>query len=213
MLADSAGVSLAGGDTAQSLHGILADVMVLGSVPKGRAILRSTARAGDRIYVSGELGGSAATLDRLKSSAKHKLNSHYFPQHFWPQLRLALGRVLRERGLASSMIDISDGLSTDLGHISEESGVGAEIFAEAIPRASIGKHTHEVDLEFALHGGEDYELLFTVPTNHQLPSRLAGVPLTEIGFITRKKKIILRNTDGKQSRLQAKGWEHLKGSK
>jgi thiamine-monophosphate kinase len=212
-LADSAGASLAGGDTAQSPHGVLADVMVLGSAPKGKAILRTGARAGDRIYVSGELGGSAATLDQLKSSATHKLNPSHFPQHFWPQPRLALGRMLRERELASAMIDISDGLSTDLTHICEESGVGAEILAEAIPRATIGKHLHEVDLQFALHGGEDYELLFTVPANHQLPSRLSGIPITEIGFITRSKKIILKDTDGKKSRLEARGWEHFKTRK
>jgi thiamine-monophosphate kinase len=212
-LADSAGVSLAGGDTAQSLHGILADVMVLGSAPKGKAVLRSGARAGDRIYVSGELGGSAATLDQLRRSAKHKLNQNHFPHHFWPQARLGLGRILRERGIASAMIDISDGLSTDLTHICEESGVGAEILADAIPRASIGKHSHEVDLQFALHGGEDYELLFTVPAKHQLPSRLAGVPITEIGFVTRNRKILLKNADGKTSRLEAKGWEHFKNRK
>ncbi|HSS96210.1 MAG TPA: thiamine-phosphate kinase [Terriglobales bacterium] len=212
-LADGVGVSLAGGDTAQSLHGILADVMVLGSVPKGKAILRSAARAGDRIYVSGELGGSAATLDRLRSSVTHRLNPSHFPQHFWPQPRLALGRLLRDRSLASAMIDISDGLSTDLTHICEESGMGAEILAEAVPRASIGKHSHEVDFPFALHGGEDYELLFTVPAKHQLPSRLAGVPITEIGYIIQNKKIIFKNADGKKSRLEAKGWQHFKNRK
>jgi len=212
-LADSVSVTLAGGDTAQSLHGILADVMVVGSSPKGKAILRSGARVGDRIYVSGEVGGSAATLDRLRRSAKHKLNPHHFPHHFFPQARLRLGRILRERGIPSAMIDISDGLSTDLTHICEESGVGAEILAEAVPRASIGRHSHEVDLQFALHGGEDYELLFTVPAKHQLPFRLAGVPITEIGFITRNKKVLLKNADGKASRLEARGWEHFKNRK
>jgi len=212
-LADNTGVTLAGGDTAQSPHGILADVMVLGSAPKGKAVLRSGAKAGDRIYVSGELGGSAATLNHMMSSPKHKLNPDYFPKHFWPQPRLTLARILRERGLASAMIDISDGLSTDLNHICEESDVGAEIHADAIPLASIGKHSHEVDLQFALHGGEDYELLFTVPAKHQLPSRLAGVAITEIGYITRNKKIILKNANGKRSRLAAKGWEHFKNRK
>jgi thiamine-monophosphate kinase len=212
-LADAEGVSLAGGDTAQSPAGILADVVVLGSVPKGKAVLRSGARAGDRIYVSGELGGSAAALKQLTASAKHKLNPNYFPHHFSPQPRVALGRTLRERGLASAMIDISDGLSTDLAHICEESGVGAEMLTEAIPRATIGKHSHEVDLQFALHGGEDYELLFTVPPSHQIPSRFAGVTVTEIGFITRKKQVILKNIDGTKSRLKPQGWEHFKSHK
>ena len=212
-LADSAGVSLGGGDTAQSPGGILADVMVLGSVPRGKAILRSGARAGDGIYVSGELGGSAATLAQMMSSSKHKLNPNHFPQHFSPQPRLALGRMLRERGLASAMIDISDGLSTDLSHICEESGVGAEILAHAIPGAAIGKHSHEVDLQFALHGGEDYELLFTAPHNHHVSSRLAGVAITQIGRITRNTKIFLRNADGGKSLLKSKGWEHFKSRK
>jgi thiamine-monophosphate kinase len=209
-LADKFGVSLAGGDTAQSPGGILADVMVVGSAPKGKAILRSGASPGDQIYVSGELGGSAATLERLRSARDHKVNSRYFPRHFFPEPRLALARVLRERGLASAMIDTSDGLSTDLSHICEESGVGAEILAEAIPRATIGKHSHEVDLEFALHGGEEYELLFTVPHDKAIPSRLAGVPVTHIGRIIRDKKMWLENSSGSRSRLRSQGWEHFK---
>lgn len=212
-LADSFGISLAGGDTAQSPGGVLADVMVLGSAPKGKAVLRSGANVGDGIYVSGELGGSAATLAQIMSLSKHKLNPNHFPQHFFPQPRLALGRVLRERALTSAMIDISDGLSTDLAHICEESGVGAEILSEAIPRAAIGKHSHEVDLQFALHGGEDYELLFTAPHNYHISSRLAGVAITQIGRVTQNKKIFLRNADGVKCRLKAQGWEHFKSRK
>lgn len=212
-LAESFGVTLAGGDTAQSPGDILADVMVFGSAPKGKAILRSKANVGDGIYVSGELGGSAATLAQMMGSSKHKLNPNHFAQHFYPQPQLALGRILRERGLASTMIDISDSLSTDLIHICEESGVGAEILAEAIPRAAIGKHSHEVDLQFALHGGEDYELLFTAPHDHHISSRLAGVAITQIGQITQSKKIFLKNSNGSKSRLKAQGWEHFKSHK
>jgi thiamine-monophosphate kinase len=208
-LADKFGITLAGGDTAQSPGGILADVMVLGSVPRGKAVLRSGARPGDQLYVSGELGGSAAALARLRSKRDHKLNPRYFPGHFFPEPRLALARVLRERGLASAMTDISDGLSTDLSHICEESGVGAEVLAAAIPRATIGKHAHEVDLQSALHGGDDYELLFTVPHDKAIPSRLAGVPVTHIGRITRDKKIWLAESNGERSRLKPEGWEHF----
>ena len=86
------------------------------------------------------------------------------------------------------MIDTSDGLSTDLAHICEESGVGAEVEAELIPRASVGKPAHQVDLALALHGGEDYELLFTAPSNRKVPAQIAGVPITEIGHITRAKE-------------------------
>jgi thiamine-monophosphate kinase len=117
--------------------------------------------------------------------------------------------MLREKGLASAMIDISDGLSTDLAHICEESGTGAEIQAEAIPRAAIGRAGHEVDLEFALHGGEDYELLFTVPGGKKAPAQIAGVPITLIGRITRRRQIVL-NQNSVSRRLHPRGWEHFK---
>ena len=199
-LATRFGVSLAGGDTAQSPDGILADIVVLGSVPRGKAILRSGARPGDRVYVSGKLGGSAATLERMRVKPKLKLNPRDFAAHFFPEPRLRLGHALREKGLASAMIDISDGLSTDLAHICEESGVGAEIEEESIPRAVIGKPAHEVDLHFALHGGEDYELLFTVPRGRRIPARIAGVPVTQIGQITRGKKVFITTEERRSSR-------------
>jgi thiamine-monophosphate kinase len=108
------------------------------------------------------------------------------------------------------MIDISDGLSTDLAHICEESGVGAEVLAEAIPGATVGKPPHQVDLEFALHGGEDYELLFTAPRSKRIPSRLAGVPVTMIGHITRRPKISLMHESGGGYPLKPLGWEHFR---
>ena len=213
-LAERYGVTLAGGDTAESPNGILADIVVVGTVPKGKSVLRSRARAGDRIYVSGELGGSAAAVwvmrkEMLKKS-KRKPNPREYLRHFFPEPRVELGRVLREKGLASAMIDTSDGLSTDLAHICEESGVGAEIAAELIPRASVGKPLREVDLQLALHGGEDYELLFTASPGKHVPSRIAGVPITHIGHITRGRKIFLRNRDGVGYELQALGWEHFR---
>jgi thiamine-monophosphate kinase len=209
-LAGKFGATLAGGDTAESPHGILADIMVVGSVPEGKAVLRSGARPGDRIYVSGELGGSAAAVSQMRKRPKRKLNQRDYARHFFPEPRLELGRILREKGLASAMIDTSDGLSTDLAHICEESGVGAEIQAEVIPRASVGKPTHEVDLEFALHGGEDYELLFTVRPNKRVPSRIAGVPITHIGYVTRGRKIVLMNRNGAGFELDPRGWEHFR---
>ncbi len=208
-LAGKFGVTLAGGDTAESPDGILADIVVLGSAPKGKAIRRSGARPGDRIYISGELGGSAATVQRMMK-VKRKLNPRDFPRHFFPEPRLELGRILREKGLASAMIDTSDGLSTDLAHICEESDVGAEVEAEAIPCASIGRPAHEVDLHFALHGGEDYELLFTVPRGKRVPARMAGIPITQIGHITRGRKVFLRNKEGVGYELLPQGWEHFR---
>jgi len=202
-------VSLAGGDTAQSPDGILADIVVLGSVPRGKAILRSGARPGDRVYVSGKLGGSAATLEGMRAKPKSKLNPRAFKAHFFPEPRIRLGRVLRGNGLASAMIDISDGLSTDLAHICEESRVGAEIEEESIPRAVIGKASQEVDLGFALHGGEDYELLFTVPHGRRIPARIAGVSVTKIGRIVRSKKVIITGENGKSRELAPQGWQHF----
>jgi thiamine-monophosphate kinase len=209
-LAERYGVTLAGGDTAESPNGILADIVVVGTVPKGKAVLRSGARPGDRIYVSGELGGSAAAVWRMRKRPKRKLNPREYPRHFFPEPRIELGRILREKGLASAMIDTSDGLSTDLAHICEESGVGAEIQAEAIPRASVGKPLREVELQFALHGGEDYELLFTAPRGKRIPSRIAGIPITQIGHITRQRKIFLMNHGGVGYELPPQGWEHFR---
>jgi thiamine-monophosphate kinase len=113
-------VTLAGGDIAESPAGVLADIAVLGSVPRGKAILRSGACPGHRIYVTGELGSSAAALDELFSGRKKRVSVVRYPRHFFPVPRLDVGRFLRENDLASAMIDTSDGLSTDLGHICEE---------------------------------------------------------------------------------------------
>jgi thiamine-monophosphate kinase len=209
-LAKKHGVTLAGGDTAESPNGILADIIVVGSVPKGQAVFRSGARPGDRIYVSGELGGSAAAVLQMRAKPKKKLNPRDYPRHFYPEARLELGRILREKRLATAMIDTSDGLSTDLAHICEESGRGAEIEASLIPRARVGKPAREVDLDLALHGGEDYELLFTVRPGKRVPAQIAGVPLTPIGVITRARRILVRNSKGVAYELQARGWEHFR---
>ncbi|MGA8502039.1 MAG: thiamine-phosphate kinase [Candidatus Sulfotelmatobacter sp.] len=214
-LAERYAVTLAGGDTAESPNGILADIVVVGTVPKGRAVLRSGARPGDCIYVSGALGGSAAALQQMRKNPKRKrkFNPRDYPRHFFPEPRIALGRNLREKGLASAMIDTSDGLSTDLAHICEESGVGAKVEAEAIPRASVGRPAREVGLQFALHGGEDYELLFTAPRRKRIPAHIAGVPITMIGRVTRSKKIFLMNQSEAGYlgvELKPEGWEHFR---
>jgi len=207
-LASKFEVNLAGGDTAESRNGIMADIIALGSVPRGKAVLRAGARPGDRIYVTGELGASAAALDLL--SGGKRLRRSYFESPFYPTPRVAVGRFLREKGLASAMIDISDGLSTDLGHICEESGVGAELETEAIPVATVGKSLRRVELQFALHGGEDYELLFTAPLKNRIPSRIAGVAVRQIGAVTGGRKIFLRDKKGVRQELKSQGWEHFK---
>jgi thiamine-monophosphate kinase len=210
-LAKKNGVILAGGDTAESPNGVLADTIVVGSAPKGKSVLRSGAQPGDRIFISGELGGSAAGLRQMMAKPNKKLNPQDYDRHFYPEPRLELGRILRTKGIASAMIDTSDGLSTDLAHLCEESGVGAEIDAATIPRAHVGKLAREVDLDLALHGGEDYELLFTARPGKQVPKQLAGVALTEIGQITRRKKIILRDSKG-FTEFGPRGWEHFRSS-
>jgi thiamine-monophosphate kinase len=178
-------------------------------VPRGKAVLRSGARPGDRIYVTGALGGSAAVLNRLFSERK-KLAPKRFPAHFFPLPRIQQGRVLRAKRIPSSMIDISDGLSTDLNHICEESGVGAEIWAEEIPRALLGTPPKPVELDFALHGGEDYELLFTARPGRRVPSKISGVLITCIGQITRRKQVSLIEQTGARSPFEPGGWEHFR---
>jgi thiamine-monophosphate kinase len=271
-LARKFNVALAGGDTAQSpsfpqvsarksrartwgtvslgpaLQGaILADVIVLGSLPRGKAVLRSGAKIGDDIFVTGTLGGSAAVLNRFMSSAiglrssAMKVNSERTQKrsprvphpersegwgfsltdgrkpiaasteraHFFPTPRVAVGRWLRERGLVSAMIDISDGLSTDLNHICEESDVGAWIAQPNIPVAP------GATLDEALNGGDDYELLFTsrAAKHDRIPDRIAGVPIRWIGTVTRKPGMWLVAPDMKSRQpLLPRGWEHLSSS-
>lgn len=201
-LAKKFSVPLAGGDTAQSPGGVMADVVVLGSAPSGTAVLRSGARPGDALYVTGELGGSALLLERLLSGSLKKARAVRHPAHFFPVPRLVPGSMLRERKLATAMIDISDGLSTDLRHLCEESGVGARIYAESVPAAG-----GPANLRLALHGGEDYELLFAA--RHKLPAQIGGVRVTRIGEVTRGNKLVLVQ-DGQPWELPAGGWEHFR---
>jgi thiamine-monophosphate kinase len=195
-------VPLAGGDIAESNSGVLADIVVLGLVPPGRAVLRSGARPGDRIYVTGKLGASALAFSGLLNGAK--LLPRDYLSHFYPTPRITVGRVLREKGIPSAMIDISDGLSTDLHHICEQSGVGARIYADRIPVTGGAKN-----LKFALHGGEDYELIFTAPARKHVPRTITGAPVTQLGEITGTRRVSLVK-DGHESVLKSAGWEHFR---
>ena len=208
-LAEHYGTKLAGGDTAVSRDGILADIIVIGSVPKGGALLRSGARPGDRIFVSGSLGGSAAAVLQMTSDPKKRLQPAQYSRHFFPEPRIELGRILREKGFATAMIDTSDGLSTDLAHICEEIRVGAEIEEASIPLTGIGKPSCSVNLDLALHGGGDCELLFTVSPTKKMPKQIEGIPITQIGHITRRRSILI--SDGKRNfcKLEPRGWEHF----
>lgn len=198
---------LAGGDIAESRHGVAADVVLTGSVPKGRAVMRSGARAGDVIYVTGGLGGSAATLRRMFAGEHVSAKSKAERKHFYPEPCLAVGRYLRERKLATAMIDVSDGLSTDLAHICEESSTGAVLNELLIPVA------RGATLEDALHGGEDYELLFTAKKSAKVPVEIAGVPVTEIGWVTKGRGIEITDVENRARRLAVRGWEHFTPSR
>ena len=202
-LANEHSVQLAGGDTAESPAGVLADVVVLGSVPKRKAILRSGARVGDFVYVTGTLGASVTALELLREGKKLRHARHQ--RHFYPEPRIEVGRHLREKKLASAMIDTSDGLSVDLHHICEESGVGAVIYSESLPRLHGPK-----GLQFALHGGEDYELLFTAASKAKVPDLIAGVKVTRIGEIVGGDSICLGDEQGRTGQLQPEGWQHFR---
>lgn len=204
-LAKRFGVQLAGGDTSAA-HEITADIIVIGQVPAGQAVLRSGARPGDVIYASGELGGSTATLQQL--FAGRKIRPVPGSRHFFPEPRLKAGAWLRKRGLASAMIDLSDGLSIDLGHICEESGVSATVDSAKLPVA------RKATLELALHGGEDYELLFTAPPKAKIPGAIEGLKITAIGAITKKdyrSAIRILDENGTVRSLRPLGWQHFRG--
>jgi thiamine-monophosphate kinase len=202
-LAKQTKTPLAGGDTSTAPgDAILADIVLLGSTPAGKELRRSTARPGDMLYVTGTLGGASAELEALAHSPKKFRNASPTGDHphLYPTPQLRAGQRLRN--LASAAIDISDGLSTDLTHLCEESRVGAIVEAEALPLHPLLNGNKEA-LNHAIHGGEDYQLLFTAPATANISSRLA----TRIGEITRKKAILLRH-NGKLQPLQAAGWEH-----
>lgn len=201
------GCALAGGDTTRRSE-ILIHLTIIGEVKKGKALRRSGARPGDLIYVSGRLGEAEAGLrDLRKRSGLAKPLTHELRKHLYPQPRLALGEWLSAHRVATSMMDLSDGLSSDLTRLCNASGVGAEIDAAILP---VVKHLERREaLQLALHGGDDYELLFAVPARRamSLPRRIAGVPITQIGRITRERKIVLIGTNGSSTKLIPGGWD------
>jgi thiamine-monophosphate kinase len=213
-LAEAHNTPLAGGDLAESSV-VVADIVLVGAVPRGRALLRSGAKPGDVLYVTGTLGGAAvglACLGELASPARRnppripkKLAARLAP-HLYPHPRVTQGLWLQGRGLVSAALDLSDGLSTDLAHLCEESGVAAEVDVAALP-LGLG-----ATLEQALHGGEDYELLFTAPSAARLPRAIAGVSVTRIGRILKARAgrpmMALISLQGTET-LKPRGWEHF----
>jgi thiamine-monophosphate kinase len=210
--ARSFGLVLAGGDTTKSPLAAI-NLTVIGEVTPGQAVLRSGARPGNLICVSGTLGEAELGL-RLLQRGLHKRRKwkRLIRKHLHPEPRLALGEWLAKSGSASAMIDTSDGLSTDLAHICEASGVGARLWADRIPKVMVPSDLQKLGLDplrLALDGGEDYELLFTVPKRlaQHLPRAVHGVPITIIGEITRGKGILLMDSAGGTKALPAQGWD------
>jgi thiamine-monophosphate kinase len=217
-LAERWDVPLAGGDLAQSPGGgdarAAADIVVVGAVERGRALLRSGAKAGDALYVTGTLGGAAAEL-RAVMQAPRRFRSVTVDTssratgehpHFFPEPRIDVGCALVRRRLATAAIDISDGLSVDLEHLCEESGVRAEVDAALLPLGS------GATLADALHGGDDYELLFTAGADARIPRSIAGVPVHRIGRMLprgsgRPQMTLMK--DGRRTELKAGGWQHF----
>jgi thiamine-monophosphate kinase len=222
-LAEMHRVSLAGGDTSESPGGkkalIMADIVLVGTAPSGQALRRSGGAVGDALYVTGQLGGAATELSALMRRHRRILTvdtTEGRPQLF-PEPRLDVGEALLRRGLATACIDISDGLSTDLAHLCRSSRVSAEIEQTALPIHSLARKLDtNAALEAALHGGEDYELLFAAPASVPMPLSLAGVTITRIGSLTRPRSgrplMTMIAPDGSRAELKPGGWEHFAGT-
>jgi thiamine-monophosphate kinase len=206
------GLTLAGGDTTK-YPVVVTSLTVLGEIDRGKAILRSGARPGDMLCVSGRLGEAELGLRLIQRNLhKQKRWTRLLKKHLYPEPRLALGEWLAAHRCASSMIDTSDGLSTDLGHICKASGVGTIVWSPKIPVVSIPIELRRLalnPLDLALYGGEDYELLFTMPKKlaARMPRKLRGIPITVIGEITRSKKVLVVDANGQSKPLQPRGWD------
>jgi len=220
------GVSLAGGDTSRSPKGVFLSVSVLGVAGKG-LLRRSGARAGDVVFVTGTLGDAAAGLALLRAGRTPPRRRYgggvrghektLMLRHLHPLPPVGVGGRLC--GLASAAIDVSDGLVADLGHLCRSSGVGAEIRLDAVPLSpsllAVAPRLPREALAYALHGGEDYQLLFTVPPQRvaRLRRRLrgTGVSVTAIGTVVASPRcVVLRDARGRRVRVLREGYEHFR---
>jgi thiamine-monophosphate kinase len=208
--------ALAGGDTTRQPK-VLINITVVGEVRARRAALRSGARPGDLIYVSGRLGEADLGLQLLRGrrpipKLTSALKTAALKKHLYPQPRLDLARWLTKRGFVTSMMDLSDGLSTDLPRLCAASQVGAQIESTQIPAVHFPKWNRSRSpsaLSLALNGGDDYELLFTVPPRQArcLPRSLNHLPLTAIGQITCSRSILVLDADDRANPVQSAGWD------
>ncbi|HEY0006780.1 MAG TPA: thiamine-phosphate kinase [Pyrinomonadaceae bacterium] len=224
-LAERHGVTLIGGDTSRTPRRVVVDSILLGETLRGRAVLRSGARPGDHLFVTGTLGGSAAGLALLKrgaqlrpqgagSSRLMRASEQLVRRHLAPEARVEWGALLGEERLASAMIDLSDGLSSDLAHLCRESGVGASVEAARIPLDPLINQLFLRGLDplrLALDGGEDFELLFSVSPRQlrRLPQTVCGIPATYIGDVTNRAGRVMLREGARERLLRAAGFSHF----
>jgi thiamine-monophosphate kinase len=214
-------VNILGGDTSMSPDRLVINITVIGKAPEKEVLYRSGARPGDAIFVTGTLGDSAAGLKLIKeeASAPEHLASTLKAAHDLPVPFLEAGRIIAQSRLASAMIDLSDGLVSDLRHICEASGVSAILSYEDLPLSKELKGLAEFNKfdphELALSGGEDYKLLITVPQGNSGPFQEVfekGTPchVYRVGEIAEGKGIKMVRPDGMEEQLQASGFDHFK---
>lgn len=218
-------VKVLGGDTSSSPTSLFITITIIGLVRPGHILTRQGAKVGDAIYVSGTLGDSAAGLAYLekctrppKLSALQKAMKYLVQRHLQPTARIALGQLLASQPYASATMDLSDGLSGDLKHLCQHSHVGALIDSRQIPMSQeiqyYAKKSRTTPLPWSLHGGEDYELLFTIPPKWQQEferkAKKQRMAISKIGVIQPKRfGIRIVQNDGSQERLSSKGYEHF----
>jgi len=207
-------VELAGGDISRSSDKFFVDSVVLGDVPKGKGVFRSGAKPGDHIFVTGFLGGASAGLDLLSNGIRLDANlsttcRHLLLRQLQPIPQVITGNLLQEYALPTAMLDISDGLSSDVAHLARASGVGVRLDAACLPVDPAIFDFPDLAanaLQFALHGGEDFELLFTVrPDKSDIALDLG---FHQIGEITDSSECDFLS-DGKCTRLEPTGFRHF----
>ena len=194
------GITLLGGDLSSTRGPLTISVTAFGHVERGKAILRSGAKPGDLVFVSGSLGDSGAGLAALLAK---KRTSKFIARYRVPEPRMALGLALS--GVAHAAIDVSDGLLADLGHIADVSNVRIEVDAARVPTS------HEVVA--AVTAGDDYEIAFTAPKSKRAQvlalARKVRVTISEIGRVTKGSGVVLRDAHGKDITPRRKGWQHF----
>ncbi len=210
------GVSLIGGDTTAAKGGLVISVTVIGEQSPGLVVARSGARPGDRVWVSGTLGDSSLGLEQLQRGER---DGPAVAKHLDPLPRVAAGLKLAAASIPTAMIDISDGLLADLGHILELSSTGARLSLAELPLSGHFREKQPAFTEdlffFPLSGGEDYELLFTAPPEKSAAiealQRETGTPMTAIGEITDAQGLSLFLADGSEYRAGRRGYNHFVG--